>query len=123
MKTTDKTDIERKIISTEFLNENTLLVISKADEEEYPRVSVRYEKYGEVHSKVLAVLKPEVKIEHNDQMVALFYKQGKMLKRHKLVSVYDTQIHEFVGTSNMHLHYDCSKYQGAKVKTLVANKK
>ena len=34
MKTNEKTDIERKIISTELLNENTLLVISKSDEEE-----------------------------------------------------------------------------------------
>ena len=43
MKTDEKTDIERKVISTELLNENTLLVISKADEEEFPRVSIKYE--------------------------------------------------------------------------------
>ena len=123
MKTEKKSDIERKVISTELLNENTLLVISKADEEEFPRVSIKYEKYDEVRSKDLVTLTPDVKVEHNDQMIAIFYKEGKILKQHKLVSVYDIRIHEYIGTSNMHLHYEASKYQGAKVKKLVANKK
>ena len=74
MKTNEKTDIERKIISTELLNENTLLVISKSDEEEHPRVSINYEKYDEVRSKDLVTLTPDVKVEHNDQMIAIFCK-------------------------------------------------
>ena len=123
MKTDEKTDIERKVISTELLNENTLLVISKADEEEFPRVSIKYEKYNEVRSKDLVTLTPDVKVEHNDQMIAIFCKEGKVLKKYKLASVYDIRIHEYVGTSNMHLHYEASKYQGAKVKRLVSDKK
>lgn len=69
------------------------------------------------------LLPPDVKVEHNDQMIAIFCKEGKVLKKYKLASVYDIRIHEYVGTSNMHLHYEASKYQGAKVKRLVSGKK
>ena len=123
MESTDKTDIDRQIISSELLNENSLLVISKSEEDEYPKAQLTYEKYGEVHTKTLARLTPDVKIEHNDKMIAIFQKKGKVLKRHRLVSVYDLSIQDFVGTSNMYLHYDCYKYEGAKVKTLAPPKK
>lgn len=123
MKTTEEYEIERNILSSELLNETSLLIISQGDNEEYPSVSLRYEKYGEVREKVFAQLTPDVRVEHNDQMIAIFHKKGKGLKRFKLVSVYDMTIHEFVGTSNMHLHYEATKYQGAKVKKLGAQKK
>ena len=123
MKTTEESEKDRNILSSELLNENTLLVISKADEEEFPRVSIKYEKYDEVRSKDLVTLTPDVKVEHNDQMIAIFCKEGKVLKKYKLASVYDIRIHEYVGTSNMHLHYEATKYQGAKVKKLGAQKK
>lgn len=116
-------DKERKIISNWLLNERTLLVVSKADEEEYPTVSIRYEKYGEVRHKDLAVLTPDVRVEHNEKMIALFKKKGKVVPRFKLVSVYDTICQEFVGTSNMYLHYDACKYEGATPKKLGAKKK
>ncbi len=116
-------DKERKIISNWLLNERTLLVVSKADEEEYPTVSIRYEKYGEVRHKDLAVLTPDIRVEHNEKMIALFKKKGKVVKRFKLVSVYDTICQEFVGTSNMHLHYDSCKFSSGIQKTLGAKKK
>ena len=123
METENNADKKRNIISNWFLNEHTLLLVSKADDEEYPTVSIRYEKYGEVRHKDLAVLTPDIRVEHNEKMIALFKKQGKVVKRFKLVSVYDTICQEFLGTSNMYLHYDACKYEGASPKTLGAKKK
>ena len=96
METENNADRKRNIISNWFLNEHTLLIVSKADEEEYPTVSIRYEKYGEVRHKDLAVLTPDVRVEHNEKMIALFKKQGKVVKKFKLVSVYDTICQEFI---------------------------
>ena len=45
--------------------------ISKADEEEYPTVSIRYEKYGEVRHKDIARLTPDVKVEYNEKILTL----------------------------------------------------
>ena len=62
-------------------------------------------------------------VEYNEKMIAMFRKQGKVVPRYKLVYVYDTVTQEFVGSSNMHLHYSASKYAGATPKTLGAKKK
>ena len=116
-------DQKRKMISNWLLNANTLLLVTKAEDEEYPLVSIRYEKYGEVRHKDLTRLTPDVKVEYNEKMIAMFRKEGKVIPKYKLVYVYDTITQEFVGTSNMHLHYSASKYNGASPKTLGAKKK
>ena len=117
------TNQKREMISNWLLNEHTLLLVTKAENEEYPVVSIRYEKYGEVRHKDLARLTPDVKVEYNDKMIAMFRKEGKVVPRYKLVYVYDTTIQEFLGSSNMRLHYEASKYAGARPKTLGAKKK
>ena len=116
-------DNKRELISNWLLNENTLLVISQGENEEYPVVSIRYEKYGEVRSKDLIRLTPDVRIEHNERMIAMFRKTGKVIKKYQLVSVYDTTSQEFVGTSHMHLHYSACKSEGVTPTTLGTKKK
>ena len=74
MEEKNDTNQKRKMISNWLLNENTLLVVSKAEDEEYPTVSIRYQKYGEVRHKDLAILTPDVRVEHNEKMIALFKK-------------------------------------------------
>lgn len=123
MEQENNADKKRELISNWLLNENTLLVVSKAEDEEYPTVSIRYQKYGEVRHKDLAILTPDVRVEHNEKMIALFKKKGKVVPRFKLVSVYDAICQEFVGTSNMYLHYDSCKFSSGIQKTLGAKKK
>lgn len=123
MEEENDTNQKREMISNWLLNENTLLLVTKAEDEEYPVASIRYVKYGEVRHKDLARLTPDVKVEYNEKMIAMFKKQGKVVPRYKLVYVYDTVTQEFVGSSNMHLHYSASKYAGASPKTLGAKKK
>ncbi|MBO5120134.1 MAG: hypothetical protein J6C28_00425 [Bacilli bacterium] len=123
MEEENDTNQKREMISNWLLNENTLLLVTKAEDEQYPVASIRYIKYGEVRHKDLAVLTPDIKVEYNEKMIAMFRKEGKVVPRYKLVYVYDTVTQEFVGSSNMHLHYSASKYAGAMPKTLGAKKK
>ena len=122
METENDTDND-KIISNWLLNENTLLMISKEENEEYPIVSIRYEKFGEVHQKDLAILTPDSKVEYNEKMIAIFKRKNKVVSKFKLISVYDTISQEYIGTSDMYLHYMTCKCDGTTQKTLGTKKK
>ena len=115
--------VKRNIISTEFLNDTTLLVISQNEGEEYPLLSINYEKYNEVHTKELARISPDIKIKYNEKMIAIFDKSGRFVPRYKLMTVYDTENHEYIGESSKTLHYEAIKHTaGVKVKTLTTAK-
>ena len=115
--------VKKNIISTEFLNEKTLLITSQNDGEEYPLLSINYEKYNEVHTKELVRVSPDIKIKYNEKMIAIFKRSGRFVPRYKLITVYDAENHEYIGESSKTLHYEAVKHTtGVKVKALTTSK-
>ena len=123
MKTIEKTTSKIKTISTELLNEISLLVVSANESDEYHTASVHYENNDEIIEKKLAILTPETMLEHNDKIIAIFKKTGKVIKKNKLVAVYDLTNQEFVSRSDMYLHYEANKQEGSFVKQLTPKRK
>ena len=79
----------RKIIKTELLDEQTLLVVSKSDTEEYPTVSVKYMEDNQPKETDIAKLTPDAMIHYNEQMVAVLYPSGRVFKKNRISTIYD----------------------------------
>ena len=112
----------RKIIKTDLLDEQTLLVIRKADTEEYPTVSVKYMENNQSQETDIATLTPDAMIHYNEQMVAVFYPSGRLFKKNLISTIYDVKRHDFASNELMQLNYDVMARRGGKVKRLGENK-
>lgn len=120
MKTQKETDnLKRKVIRTELLDDKTLLVVSKCDEDKYPIVSVKYMENNQTHERDIAHLTPETIIRHNDRMVAILLPSGRVIKKPKVVSIYDVRKHDFTSQELLRMDYEIFSQSGAKVKQLI----
>ncbi len=108
----------RKIIKTDLLDEQTILVISKADTEEYPTVSVKYIENNQSQETDIATLTPDAMIHYNEQMVAVFYPSGRVFRKKRISTIYDVKRHDFAGTDFMQLNYEVMARNGGRVKRL-----
>ena len=72
MEKTIKGELERNIISSELLNDNSLLITSSDENDEYPTVSVRYIDKDVIKEDRIATLLPTIAIQHNESMIAVF---------------------------------------------------
>lgn len=108
----------RKIIKTELLDEQTLLVVSKSDTEEYPTVSVKYMEDNQPKETDIAQLTPDAMIHYNEQMVAVLYPSGRVFKKKRISTIYDVKRHDFASSELMQLSYEAMVHNGGKVKRL-----
>ncbi len=120
MKTQKEIDtLKRQVIRTELLDDKTLLVVSKSEEDKYPVVSVKYMENNQPHERNIAHLTPETIIRHNDRMVAILLPSGKVIKKPKVVSIYDVRKHDFTSQELLRMDYEIFSKSGAKVKQLI----
>ena len=108
----------RKIIKTDLLDEQTLLVVSKKDTEEYPTISVKYMENNTPKETDIAKLTPDAIIHYNEQMVAVFYPSGRVFKKNRIATIYDVKRHDFASSELMQLNYATMARTGGKVKQL-----
>lgn len=106
------------ILSTEYLNENSILVVSKSPSDEYNTVSVRYLEDEETKEDRIAFMKEDISIEYNERMVAVFKKPAQRFRKPKLVAVYDATRHEFGSEEMLRLDYYSLSYEGINVRQL-----
>lgn len=110
---------QKTVLYSELLNENSLLVISKEDIDEYPCLSIHYEYNELIYEVFIASLTPEVAVQYNDKVVAIFINNNQSVRRQNLSTLYDLEHHEFVENHFIHLYYDVETKNGAKVKHLM----
>lgn len=103
---------------TKLLDSETILVISKSDDDEYPLVSVKYMEGKETRETIIARQTPGTHIEYNDRMIAVFTPSNKLFRKRKLVSVYDVKRHDFGSSDLLTLNYSVLSYEGSQVKQL-----
>lgn len=118
MKTQETTELPRTEISTEILDFNTLLVVSKREDEEYPLVSVKYMDNDKPRETFIARLTPDTLLEYNDRMVAVSLPSGRVFKRRRVETIYDVKKHDFISREVLNLTYSALTYEGSKVKQL-----
>lgn len=104
MKKTIKAEMERTFISSEFLNENSLLVMSKEEKDEYPTLSVRYVERDTIKEDRIATLLPTISVQHNDSVIGVFITCPS--RTDALITVYDLDDHTYVENDFLRTVYD-----------------
>lgn len=109
----------RTILSSELLNENTLLVVSKKEDQK-PTVSVCYMQEDKLKEDIITSLDERTSLEQNDRMVAVFKDVTCLgIKRPMLGVIYDLRYHKFVGSDMLDTVYKIRTKEDPKVKQLV----
>ncbi len=102
---TKEAELNRITISTNILDNRTLLFMTQTEGEIYPRLSVKYIERDELIETKLGQLTPDTTVEYNDLMVAIFKPKKSIFKRRELQTLYDVARHEFVSREFMALDY------------------
>ncbi len=109
----------RTILSSELLNENTLLVVSKNDDQN-PMVSVCYMEKDRLKEDLITSLDERTSIEQNDRMVAVFKEVTCLgIPRPMISKIYDLRYHKFVGEDMLNTVYKIRTKDDPKIKQLV----
>lgn len=106
------------VLSTEYLNENSILVVCNDPKEEYHTVSVRYLEDDKTREDRIALMRDDISIEYNERMVAVFKKSAQRFRKPKLIAVYDAIRHEFGSDEMLRLDYYAFSCEGINVKQL-----
>lgn len=94
MEKTIKKELDKEILNSELLNDNSLIVVSKEENKEYPTVAIRYIENDSIKEDRIATLLPNIMIQHNDNIVAVFI--TKKDEEDTLITVYDLDYHTYV---------------------------
>lgn len=109
----------RTVLSSELLNENTLLVVSK-EKDKNPKVSVCYINKKQLKEDVIAELDERTSIERTERIVAVFKEVTCLgIPRLGISTIYDFRYHKFVGQDMLNTVYKIRTREDQKVKQLV----
>lgn len=108
MEKTIKSVMERTIVSSELLNENSLLVVSQYGKVPFLEASVVYVENEAIHEDIIGKVEDSTIIEYNDNMVAVRRKQDEPGVR-SLITVYDLEYHSFVENDFLEEVYNSDK--------------
>lgn len=109
MEKTIKAVMERTVVSSELLNENSLLIVSEYKGKYcYQEASIVYVDHDAIHEDTIGVLSEISRIEYNENIVAV-HGQSSDSSNMQLVSVYDLERHIFEEKPFIAMLYDAEK--------------
>lgn len=109
----------RTILSSELLNENTLLVVSKEKDKD-PAVSVCYMDKEQLKEDIITELDERTSIERTERIIAVFKEVTCLgIPRPLISTIYDLRYHKFVGQDMLNAVYKIRTREEPKVKQLV----
>lgn len=110
---------DRTILSSELLTENSLLVISKKDDNK-PSISICYEEKDELKEDTISELDERTTVERTDRIIAVFKEVTCLgIPRPMLSKIYDLHYHKFVRSDMLHTVYKIRTKENPKVKQLL----
>lgn len=110
---------DRTILSSELLTGNSLLVISKKDDNK-PFISICYEEKDELKEDTISELDERTTIERTDRIIAVFKEVTCLgIPRPMLSKIYDLHYHKFVRSDMLHTVYKIRTKENPKVKQLL----
>ena len=110
---------DRTILSSELLTENSLLVISKKDDNK-PSISICYEEKDELKEDTISELDERTTVEKTDRIIAVFKEVTCLgIPRPMLSKIYDLHYHKFVRSDMLHTVYKIRTKENPKVKQLL----
>ena len=96
MEKTIKAEMKRKIICSELLNENSLLVVSKGENDANPILSVRYVEQDVIKEDEIASFIPTMLFQYNERVIGVFVQNATDEINNSLDIVYDLEKHALV---------------------------
>lgn len=110
---------DRTILSSELLTENSLLVISKKDDNK-PSISICYEEKDELKEDTISELDERTTVERTNRIIAVFKEVTCLgIPRPMLSKIYDLHYHKFVRSDMLHTVYKIRTKENPKVKQLL----
>ena len=110
---------DRIILSSELLTENSLLVISKKDDNK-PSISICYEEKDELKEDTISELDERTTVERTNRIIAVFKEVTCLgIPRPMLSKIYDLHYHKFVRSDMLHTVYKIRTKENPKVKQLL----
>ena len=110
---------DRTILSSELLTENSLLVISKKDDNK-PSISICYEEKDELKEDTISELDERTTVERTNRIIAVFKEVTCLgIPRPMLSKIYDLHYHKFVRSDMLQTVYKLRTKENPKVKQLL----
>ena len=110
---------DRTILSSELLTENSLLVISKKDDNK-SSISICYEEKDELKEDTISELDERTTVERTNRIIAVFKEVTCLgIPRPVLSKIYDLHYHKFVRSDMLHTVYKIRTKENPKVKQLL----